>query len=282
MRLKSQKPLYTNSASSATNSATALPLTGKRVVVTRASTQAAELITSLESAGAHVLHIPTIKLVEPDSWAGCDHAIDEIDSYDWLIFTSTNGATFFLKRLQERGGDFARLAGCKIAAVGEKTASHLRDQGLRVALVPEKFHAEALIRSISNFDLQGKRVLILRPQETQTLLAESISEMGALVDAVSVYKNASAEWEADEPPDLWHAGHVDVLTFTSPSTVRNFVAMVGQEQVASLVGGDCKVAAIGEVTANAITELGLPVDIVPKKTTVPDLVDAIVRYFQDD
>ncbi len=165
------------------------PLKGKTVVVTRAVAQADELVSQLIQFGAKVVHIPTLEIVPPDSWQGCDAAIEKLEQYHWLIFTSTNGVKFFTKRLKELGKGVKYLKTKQIAAVGERTGAELQDLGLHVDLVPEEFRAEGLLRSFEKINMQGRFVLLLKAQQASDVLLKNLTSMGAKVDAVAVYKN---------------------------------------------------------------------------------------------
>jgi len=258
------------------------PLTGKGIIVTRAQEQASDLIRPLQDLGADVVAIPTIEIVPPDSWDACDAAIENLAQYDWLIFTSTNAVRFFFKRLYVKGHSNSELNAAQIAAVGERTQSCLRELGVRVDLVPEEFRVEGLVKALSAKNIRGQCVLFPKAQETRDVLIRELTEMGAKIDTVPVYKN--------QPPSQNHVseiaatlnGHsVDVLTFTSPSTVRNFVEMIGRDKIERWLKSGCKIAAIGGVTAEALRELELPADILPAKSTIPDLIEAIADFFDD-
>jgi uroporphyrinogen III methyltransferase/synthase len=251
-------------------------LSGKIVVVTRAEGQAEELIATLIQAGARVVHFPTIRFTEPDFWQACDDAIARLSTYDWVIFTSTNGVRRFLERLRDKG-DIASLAKQRVAAVGERTEAELSRAGIPVNLVPENYSAEGLLESFQQLDLDRNNVLIAQAQKGRTILLEGLRAQGANVDSVAVYKT-----ERVEPEHLQrtlNGEKIDLLTFTSPSTFRNFVSMVGKEKIQAWRRSGCAIAAIGEVTAAAIAKQDFDVDIVPSKSTVVDLVDAISEYY---
>jgi uroporphyrinogen III methyltransferase/synthase len=254
-------------------------LTGKRIVVTRAQEQAGDLITLLQNLGADVIAIPTIEIAPPDSWEACDAAIEKLSQYNWLIFTSTNGVRFFVRRLEEKGHSISELNTAKIAAVGERTKTALEEIGIRIDLVPEEFRAEGLVKVFERIDLRGNRILIPKAQESRDILVNELVKLGAQVDAVAVYKNQPlAQKDGDEIAKRLNGHSVDVLTFTSPSTARNFVEMIGRDKVQQWLKSGCKVAAIGSVTAEALRELELPADILPTKATIPSLVDAIADF----
>ncbi len=255
------------------------PLTGKTVVVTRAAEQAQELIAALNCAGAEVIHIPTIEFIEPDSWQACDEAIENLFDYDWIVFTSTNGARFFLQRLDERKKSVADLNARRIAAVGERTEVELRRFGVRVTFVPEEFNAEGLVQSFHDLNMSGKNVLIPKAQGGRDILEKGLRAYGANVDVVTVYKIQAPKVE--NPTEKMYGKQIDLLTFTSPSTFKNFLAVFGKEKLAVCKRNGCAVAAIGTVTADAIAKHDFSVDILAQKSTVAEFVEAISEYFSE-
>jgi len=255
------------------------PLTGKTVVVTRATEQAQALIAALNCAGAEVIHIPTIEFIEPDSWQACDEAIENLFDYDWIVFTSTNGARFFLQRLDERKKSAADLNAGRIAAVGERTQVELRRFGVRVTFVPEEFNAEGLVQSFHDLNMSGKNVLIPKAQGGRDILEKGLRAYGANVDVVAVYKIQATKVE--NPTEKMDGKQIDLLTFTSPSTFKNFLAAFGKEKLTVCKRNGCAVAAIGTVTADAIAKHDFSVDILAQKSTVAEFVEAISEYFSE-
>jgi len=259
-------------------------LSGKTVVVTRAVSQANTLIQELALRGARVLHVPSIQLAAPDSWGDCDAAITRLNLYEWLVFTSSNGVRFFLQRLRKRGNEIENLSHAKIAAVGQATEDCLRQNGLEAALIPKKkFRAEGLITAFRNrHDLPGKRILILAPQTSHSNLAVQLRGLGAVVEVAAVYKNKSVQGRnASDFQALVDGRRIDLLTFTSPSTFKNFIALVGKENILKWHDRGCRVAAIGPVTAEAILKCRLPVDILPATSTTRGLLKGIDDYYHD-
>lgn len=255
-------------------------LQGKTIVVTRAAEQAAEFIALLEESGARAVHIPSIKFVLPDSWDECDGAIAALAEYDWLVLTSTNGVSFFTRRVLEKGKQLADLKNLSIAAVGPGTEAALQQLGLDVDVVPETFRGEGLVAAFRKTGLKQRRVLLLKPQKSRAVLQDGLTGLGARVTAVSVYKTlpvSAAETQTDLRKLNGHT--IDVLTFTSPSTVRGFINLCGEKKVHGWVEHGCKVAAIGGVTEAALAGYHLPVSIQPERSTIPDLVTEISEYF---
>ena len=249
------------------------PLAGRRIIVTRSRRQAGILSTLLESEGAVVVEFPTIRIAPPADYAAVDRAIARLDQYQWIVFTSQNGVAAFLGRLRARGVGLAALGRLRVAAIGPATAAALQAQGLRVDLAPAEFVAEALVGAFAGERVEGARILLPRALEARRVLPEGLRARGATVDAVPVYQ---VETERGQDPETWrrlldHAG--DAVTFTSPSTVRNFVEVVGSHLPKAVAGA--LIACIGPVTAATARECGLQVGAVARDYTIPGLVAAL-------
>lgn len=243
------------------------PLAGQRVLVTRPQEQAADLIERLRDLGAEPVPCATIRVEGPADYGPLDEAIAVVDRYDWVIFTSVNGVRFFGERLAALGCEPARLNAVRLAAIGPATARTLAGLGLRVEFVPGRYVAEAIVEEIG--DVAGQRILLPRADIARKALAEGLRDKGAQVDEVTAYRTVAAD--ASLP-----AGKIDIATFTSPSTVRNFVALVeaaGQDPAAYLA--PARVACIGPITAQAAEAEGIRVDVVAEEHTVEGLIAAI-------
>lgn len=258
----------------------ARPLFGKRIVVTRPREQASELVEALEQLGATVIEAPTVRIVPPADYAPLDEACATVGTYDWVIFTSVNGVDYFFQRLQLSPLDVRALAGVRICAIGPGTAERLARHGLKVDLMPAEYRAEAIVEAVrATGNLSGKRFLLPRADIAREVLAEELRRSGAEVTEVTAYRSVGVD--ADEP-DIYRMlldKAVDVMTFTSASTVRNFVRRYGQEAVADLLGS-VVIASIGPVTAEAAQQCGLHTSIMPGEYTIPALVRAIVEHFE--
>ena len=236
------------------------PLFGKRVVVTRAREQASELKRLLEESGAQVLQFPTIEIAPPLSWDSLDRVIDS--RYDWLVFTSTNGVASFFERLFARGKDVRSLASTKIAAVGQSTADDLRARGINPDLVPERFISAELLPLLAE-DQHGIRTAVIRAEEGRDELITELRRRGGEVDLAVAYRTVAADF------DLGDLDMIDVVTFTSASTVENFFAKVTPSERTIL-------ASIGPTTSEAIRRYGRTPDIEAKNATIAALHDAVV------
>jgi uroporphyrinogen III methyltransferase/synthase len=257
---------------------TARPLAGKVVIVTRAAAQAGPFHTLLEAAGAEVVLLPTIVIEPPDSWAPLDAALARAGEYRWVIFTSVNGVTMTRRRLTESGRGAEALGGARVAAIGPATAEALAGWGLGAAVVPDEYVAEGLAARLRGLLAAGDRVLLPRAAETRDLLVRELEGMGARVDEVAAYRTRPALQRAAEVRLLLERGGVDVVTFTSSSTVRHFAALFAPGELPRLLRG-AQVACIGPITRATAAELGLDTAIMPGEYTIPALAEAIVAHY---
>ena len=253
------------------------PLFSRGIVVTRPEVQAEELAGLLRARGARVIPFPVIRIAEPKSWVRLDQALDEIETYSWVVFTSVNGVSSFFRRLRERGRDIRDLKGIRIATIGPATAAAVGALGIRVDLVPEEFISEGVVRAFAGEDLRGCRLLLPRAEEARDVIPEGLEKMGAKVDVVTAYRTVRSNREASEILPLFDGGKVAVITFTSPSTVNHFLGIMGPDfHLPSRV----RIACIGPVTAAAARNAGLTVDILQERYTIPELVAAITAHFE--
>jgi uroporphyrinogen III methyltransferase/synthase len=248
-----------------------LPLFGKRIVVTRARHQAGELAAALTEAGAEVVEYPVIEIAEPADPDALTAAYSRVGEYDWLVLTSVNGARRFLEGLLAGGHDIRELAGVRIAAIGPATAGAVREHGLHVAAQPDRYVAEALLEALG--EVRGQRLLLARAAVARELLPDRLRERGAEVDVVATYQTILPRG-VPAPRTL---GEVDMVTFTSASTVVNFDELCDGRSRGLLAGR--AVAAIGPITAAALRERGIEPDVVPDSYTIADLAAAVVRHF---
>lgn len=254
------------------------PLCGKKIVVTRAAEQAGEFTTKLLAHGATVLECPTIRLVEPESWQLLDLAIRELAGYDWLVLTSVNAVRYFFQRLDTLGLDARALAGCRICAVGPRTADEIRSYGIKPELVPTDYKAEGVVGEFSRLDMQGSRVLFPRADKARDVVPCELKRMGAQVDSPVAYRNIFPDRLPPETLFALEKRSVDCVTFTSSSTVKNLAAMLGEELMLNMLKG-VVVASIGPITSKACRDLGLRVDIEPQSYTMDALVEALEVHF---
>jgi uroporphyrinogen-III synthase len=273
------------------------PLTGIRVLVGRARHQAGALAAELRKRGAEVIEIPFIEIRKPKSFQPLDTALKNLNSYDWLILTSVNGVEAMwdrMKKLQltgwekkREGHDFSRAEGLHIAAIGPATKKAIELRGAKVDVVPKEYVAESVVRSLKS-KVKGKRVLLVRAKIARDVIPDELRKAGAHVDVVEAYETVVPQDSrrrlqlALGNPKL----RPHVVTFTSSSTVRNFVKLLGSRQGSTKqkfrpgLEGIC-MTSIGPVTSATLKELGLPVDVSAKEFTIPGLVQAIVNALAD-
>lgn len=252
------------------------PLFGQRILVTRAREQASVLSEKLEKLGAEAWEYPVIAIKEPKDLAALDNAIGQAGTYDWIIFTSVNGVNMFFSRLRQNRQDIRTLANAKLCAIGPKTREALENRGLLVHMMPEEFRAEAIIDALQDKVKPGERVLLPRADLARPVLVEALKQMGLTVDEVVAYQTVMASDDNTLLLEKMRAGEIHVVTFTSSSTVKNFVALLQNDR--SLLD-KCLVACIGPVTAQTAAKLNIKVDIIAKEYTIDGLVQAIVQYF---
>jgi hydroxymethylbilane synthase len=253
-----------------------VPLWSKKVVVTRPRAQAQRFIARLESLGATVLALATIEIVPPaDDYTALDAAIATLEQYDWVVFTSANGVHHFWERLTHVGKSTADLAVIQWAVVGEATAEALAAYGINSQVLPETYVAEELITTLSHYPLEGKRILMPRADIARQVLPDALTERGAKVTAVDAYRTIAPPLDPATIALLEQG--VDVLTFTSSSTVRNFVAQMG-EDAAQRLAKNAIVAVIGPITAQTAHEVGLPVTLQAETHTTDGLIESLIQW----
>jgi uroporphyrinogen III methyltransferase/synthase len=257
------------------------PLFGRRIIVTRSREQAGELIDMLEERGAIAITAPTIRIAPPQDETALREACATVSAFDWIVFTSSNAVDRFIAELLA-SGDVRDLKGVRICTVGPSTASRFQRYGIRVDLTPAEYRGEAVIDALKAAgSIANKKFLLPRADIAREVLADELREGGADVTEVVAYRTTLAEPERGPDQDIYGMlleGKIDAVTFTSASTVRNFVQIYGEDQAADLLRGTV-VAAIGPVTAEAAQQLGIHPTVMPERYTIPDLVDALVEHF---
>ena len=240
--------------------------------------QAGDLTNQLSDLGASCLEFPTIHIVPPADWSGLDQAIETIEEYAWVIFTSPNGVRFFFDRLETLGLDLRSLKGIKIGAIGPATAHLLSEYRLKADLIPEKYQAEYLLEAFSRIALSNKKILIPRAEEARDVLPEGLRNLGAEVSVVHTYQTLPAVEGKEELKEKLSKGTIDCITFTSSSTVINFLALFHRQEVLALLK-KVMIACIGPITAQTAKNNGLDVNIIAEEYTIPGLVRAIEKYY---
>jgi uroporphyrinogen III methyltransferase/synthase len=246
-----------------------LPLFGKRIVATRAREQADALASRLSALGAGVVELPTIEIRPPADCAPLDRAIAQLDTYDWLVFTSANGVRFFLDRLDAGENDLRKLR-ARICAIGPATRAAVEALHLKVDLMGKEYVAEGMLEAFADHDLVEKRILLPRAAVARDLVPAELARRGARVDVVEAYRTVPPEQLAGQAREVL-ARRPDCVTFTSSSTVRNLVQAAGAEALRGI-----PVASIGPITTQTARQLGVEVAAQAKVFTVAGLVDAVM------
>jgi uroporphyrinogen-III synthase len=257
----------------ASTSAASHPLSGVRVLVGRARHQASALSRELRKLGAVVIEIPFIEIRKPRSFKPLDSALMNLVGYDWLILTSVNGVEAMWDRLAKLRLPKTGFRHLHIAAIGPATKKAIEQRGGKVDIVPEEYVAESVVRSLRR-QVKGKRVLLVRAKVARDVIPRELRKAGAHIDVVEAYETIVPQSSSKRLRNLLGnpRRRPDLVMFTSSSTVRNFVALLGSCK-AGIEG--VRLASIGPVTSSTLRELGLRVDIEAKEFTIPGLVAAI-------
>jgi len=255
-----------------------LALLGRRIAITRAAEQAAELRDRLRALGAEVIEIATIEIRDPASWEPLDSAIRRLEEFDYVLLTSANGVSRLVRRLEAGGRDARDLNGLTIGAIGPATAAELAKSGVKVDIVPHQYTAEGLLQALDERDLRGKALLIPRAKVARDVLPRILTERGARVEVVEAYETIVPNIPPGELQRLL-TPTPDVITFTSSSTVSNFTRLAGNNKLPELLSG-VAIASIGPITSATIKKLGLVVAIEPVQSTIPELTKAIEAHFK--
>lgn len=277
------------------------PMFGQRILVTREHTEGFD---ELEELGAEVLQFSTVDIVPPKTWDELDACIEQIGSYEWLVFTSANGVKYFFRRLFERDVDIRDLRGIKICAIGSKTASEIKKLGLRVDLVPGEFRAEGLIEAFTKMQsakikehgvtdeaksakgkesvvsgalpFDGIKFLLPRAEVAREIFPEKVRELGGVIDLPVTYRAVKPEYHGKRMRRFLKEGKITIATFTSAATFNNFREMMGDD--ADELLRNVTIAVIGPVTAKTVEKAGLKVGIMPAEATVEAMVEEIKRW----
>ncbi|NLP23117.1 MAG: uroporphyrinogen-III C-methyltransferase [Syntrophomonadaceae bacterium] len=252
------------------------PLWGKRIVVTRSRAQASQLVDMILDLGGEAIEFPSIEIRKETNLSGLHNALSHLHSYDWLVFTSVNAVDIFFEELMACGYDIRDLKGIKLAAIGPATQERLTRRGLRVEVVPEEYRAEGIIKSLLSMSKPGQWVLLPRARGARTILPDELRQAGLHVNEVFLYEAVTAVSVSPDTIDEIKEGNMDYITFTSSSTVHNFVKLIGKENVFR-IDQNTKVACIGPITADTARGYGFTVDISAQQFTIQGLIDAIVE-----
>ena len=257
------------------------PLLGNRIVVTRARQQASDLVRLLSDQGAACLEYPTIKIMPPEDPEPLKQAVENLSTYDWIVFTSVNGVIYFFEQLFAAGKDVRALGRMQTAAIGPATAERLLEFGLTSDIVPQTYRAESVVEAFEKVKLKGKKILLPRAREARPILPKELTKMGAAVNEIPAYETLKAVENTDDLLQKLKDNHIDLITFTSSSTVKNFKALLPAKNFTKLIQG-VTIASIGPITSDTAKELGFDVHITAESYTIPGLIEAILQYYHKD
>jgi uroporphyrinogen III methyltransferase/synthase len=226
-----------------------------------------------------VVQFPLITFAPPHTWKPLDQAIEQLETYRWVIFTSANGVDAFFLRLRALRQDARRLGAAKICAIGPATAEALEKHAIVPDAVPREFRAEGIIEAFVHHDLQGARILLPRAEIARDLLPRELEKRGATVDVVPAYRTVKATSDGDVLKQLFRERKIGLVTFTSSSTVTHFVELLQEEDLKALLEG-VRIACIGPITRETAERVGLAVDITPEQYTIPAFAESIVNYYK--
>ncbi len=253
------------------------PLFGKRILVTRAVSQSPRTVEMIEELGGEAVEFPTIRIEPLVDYAELDAAFERLAEYDWIVFTSANGVEAFFSRLRELGKDSRCLGGVRICSIGARTSEALQEMHLSLDLLPERFSSEGIVEEFRKVELRGKNVLLARSDLADDTLPSSLESLGANVKDIACYQTVMGQPDESVIADL-AKGKIDVVTFTSASTARNFATILGDDL--EKIPKGTLFASIGPVTTRAAKEAGMDIQIEAGQYTIPHLIAAIQAHFQ--
>ncbi|UCH50498.1 MAG: uroporphyrinogen-III C-methyltransferase [Chloroflexota bacterium] len=255
-----------------------LPLFGKRILVTRAEHQAKELSQLLLSRGASPVGMPVIEISPPRSWRELDRAVRNLKSYRWVVFTSVNAVDIFWKRLYALQLDSRWLADTKIGTIGPATAAALEERGVHPDYVPKIYTSQGFLAGLKRNDIAGCKVLLPRADIADNEISDGLARFGAEINQVTAYRTITAAKSNSQAKQMLLRGEIDVITFTSASTVSSLLAILGQKWE---IIRKARLACIGPKTAAVLTQKGIKADIVAQEHDIPGLVAALEHYFKE-
>src|SRR5437763_2251318 len=251
------------------------PLVGKRIVVTRTRKQASVLSNELRALGAHVIELPTIRIEPPSDLRAFAELVQDAHVYDWIVFTSANGVEAFFDIFFKLYDDTREIGGARIAAIGPATAQRVKDFHMHVDLQPDEFVAEAVVREFKKVEsIENLRILLVRAEKARDTLPTELSAMGAIVDEALAYRTVPETRDTSGARRQLAENGADLITFTSSSTVENFLAL-GLPWPKGM-----RIASIGPITSRTVRDQGLIVDVEARRHDISGLVKAIRELFE--
>lgn len=254
-------------------------LVGKKVIVTRAREQASKLVDMIEDLGGEAIEFPTIKIEEPENYIQVDKALDNLKEFKWMVFTSVNGVKAFFKRMRNRKIDIRSLEGIKLCAVGEATGKEIELMGMWIDYMPENYTTEELLKGLVELVKPGEKVLLARADIANEELAEGLRRNNIPFEDLVIYRTAVEASNREEILKLFEEKQVDFLTFTSSSTVKNFISIIGDENIDKVA--PAKVVCIGPVTLETAVGAGLSVAAMADVYTIEGLMEKLVKISEE-
>ena len=255
------------------------PLLGRRILITRPREQSEDLRVRLCELGAEVISLPTIEICDPESWEPLDEAIKHIARYTWLLFTSVNGVRRFFARWKLAGMNVRELHRLQICVIGAATGKAVTNLGLESQIIPDEYRAEGLLDSLKGRILPGTRILIPRAKVARDILPETLRSWGAEVDVLEAYQTLPAHNNRDDFFQAISERRIDLVTFTSSSSVASLAELVAPKSLRELLD-DVAIASIGPVTSETVEKHGLKVSVQPDRYDIPSLVEAIRCHYE--
>lgn len=255
------------------------PLFGKKIVITRARAQASDLVSKLSKLGAACIEIPTIEISPAQDTTPLRSAVENLKNYDWIIFTSVNGVKFFFDTLNDMGKDVRALGHLKFACIGPVTKECLKGHGIISDILPETYRAESVIKAFSGIEIKNKKVLLPRAKIARTILPEELTKMGAQIHEVTAYETRLNAEGKQELMELFKNREIDAVTFTSSSTVSNFMSFFDSEDEKKLLNG-VVFASIGPITSDTCRSLGIEPDMEAGEFTIQGLINSLLYYYE--
>ena len=254
------------------------PLFGKRVLVTRSREQASSLSEKIEKLGGEAWEYPTIAIEKPSDSKPLADAVKNSANFDWIIFTSVNGVKAFFNNLKEQKIDIRNLANVKFCAIGPKTKEAIEAKGIIVEFIPEVFQAEAIIEGLKDYLKPGQKILLPRADIARPILVESLKALNLDVHEVVAYRTVKNTANGQELLEKLINKEIHIITFTSSSTVKNFMELIQGQPINELLKG-ITIACIGPITADTARKLGLQVDISAESYTIEGLIESMIDFF---
>ncbi len=256
-------------------------LSGRRIILTRASDQAAELASRLSERGAFVQNIPLISIHPADDYSALDDAVATVSRFQWILFTSPNGVQYFMKRLFHMGFDIRTLSGIAVGAIGSGTASRLMEYGIRADHVPKKYTSSAFVDSLAEaYSICGNRILLPRSDIAPNDMIIRLEGHGAAVEPVTAYRTVSDLSSSELLIDTVKQGSLDMITFTSSSTVHSFAELLGTDLMEAF-RDSIHAASIGPETSTALKQHGIKPALEADEHSIDGLYHAICSYFEE-